>query len=351
MRRSRYARFFTTIAVALFLLLVALPAFAGLRIAAWNIQNLGWGKQKDYDALVQVIERFDLVAVVELMRPEALQRLERMLEAKTGESWSSMASDAIGRGSYKEHYGFLWRDSAAAYVDGAVVFIDIDDTFAREPFSARFEDRKSGLVFALAAIHVLYGKEVRDRIPELHALADYWRWMGEIYPDTPRLLVGDFNIRPDHPALRELVQEARPLITSGATTLSTHDGRYANLYDNIWAERGGLPIGDFGIAPFPRWLELTHIEARAKVSDHAPVYVVLGEGKLQLDSAPRTQTSCIDLNRAPASELARLPHIGTARAQAIIEGRPWARVTDLVRVKGIGHARMTEISESGMVCE
>lgn len=146
------------------------------------------------------------------------------------------------------------------------------------------------------------------------------------------------------------MQEARPLITSGATTLSTHDGRYANLYDNIWVERGGLPIGDFGIAKFPRWLGLTHTEARAKVSDHAPVFVVLGEGKLQPNSAPRAQTSCIDLNRATAVELSRLPHIGPARAQAIIEGRPWADASDLLRIRGIGQARVAEIRASRMLC-
>lgn len=72
------------------LLLLAPSAFAGLRVAAWNIQHLGWGEKKDYGSLVEVLERFDLIAVVELMRPEALEQLERMLEAKTGESWSSM---------------------------------------------------------------------------------------------------------------------------------------------------------------------------------------------------------------------------------------------------------------------
>lgn len=218
---------------ALLLLCLSLSAFAELRVAAWNIQHFGWGKKKNLDAVAAVVERFDLVAVVELMRPEALTELERRLEQRTREAWSSMASEAIGRGSHKEHYGFIWRESAARYVDGAVVYIDIDDSFAREPFSARFQDRQSGQVFALAAVHILYGKSVRDRLPELRALAEYWDWLGEIYPGTPRILAGDFNIVPDHPALAALHSRAQPLITQGATTLSSHDGRYANLYDNL----------------------------------------------------------------------------------------------------------------------
>lgn len=343
---------------ALLFLSLSFSASAELRVAAWNIQHFGWGKKKDYDAVTTVVERFDLVAVVELMRPEALTDLERRLEQRTGEAWSSLASEAIGRDSYKEHYGFIWRDAAVRYVDGAVVFIDVDDSFAREPFSARFQDRKSGQVFALAAVHVFYGKAVRDRLPELRALAEYWDWLAEIYPDTPRILAGDFNIAPEHPALAALRARARPLIRDGATTLSSHNGRYANLYDNLWIEPQGLPVSGAGIGRFPEWLELTHEAARATVSDHAPVYLVLGErdsarpaiaqaGRLPAKVAA---SACIDLNTADAENLTQLPHIGPARAQAIINGRPWRSVAELVRIHGLGTLRVAEIRASGLLC-
>lgn len=343
---------------ALFFLCLSFSAFAELRVAAWNIQHFGWGQKKDYEAVAAVVERFDLVAVVELMRPEALADLERRLEQRTGEAWSSLASDAVGRDSYKEHYGFIWRESAVSYVDGAVVFIDVDDSFAREPFSARFRLRASGEVFALAAVHVFYGKSVRDRVPELHALAEYWDWLGEIYPGTPRILAGDFNIPPDHAALAALRSRARPLILQGATTLSAHHGRYANLYDNLWVEPQGLPIGGAGIGRFPDWLGLTHETARATVSDHAPVYLVLGERDssrplaAKADSGPAraVASACVDLNTASPDALAQLPHIGPARAQAIIQGRPWRSATELVRIRGLGAARVTEIDASGLLC-
>ena len=49
---------------------------------------------------------------------------------------------------------------------------------------------------------------------------------------------------------------------------------------------------------------------------------------------------CIDLNTAPASDLERLPGIGPAKAQAIVEDRrkngPYSAVDDLMRVDGIG---------------
>jgi competence protein ComEA len=47
----------------------------------------------------------------------------------------------------------------------------------------------------------------------------------------------------------------------------------------------------------------------------------------------------VDLNRANAGELMKLPGIGRARAEAIVSHRaqhPFKRVEDVVRVKGLG---------------
>ena len=68
-----------------------------------------------------------------------------------------------------------------------------------------------------------------------------------------------------------------PLITEelGASTLSTKEGVFANLYDNIWVGSKSFMIGEVGILEFPKLLGLTHKEARRSVSDHAPVYMHL----------------------------------------------------------------------------
>jgi beta-lactamase superfamily II metal-dependent hydrolase len=51
----------------------------------------------------------------------------------------------------------------------------------------------------------------------------------------------------------------------------------------------------------------------------------------------------IDINSASQQELEALPGIGPALARRIIEGRPYRRVEDLRRVKGIGEKRLAEI--------
>jgi competence protein ComEA len=56
----------------------------------------------------------------------------------------------------------------------------------------------------------------------------------------------------------------------------------------------------------------------------------------------------VNVNTASASELAKLPGIGPAKAQAIVEHRaksPFATPDDLAKVKGIGPKLMEKLRE------
>lgn len=59
---------------------------------------------------------------------------------------------------------------------------------------------------------------------------------------------------------------------------------------------------------------------------------------------------CVDLNTASREELQLIIHIGPARADQIIAGRPWRSVDDLIRVSGIGEARLADIKREGLAC-
>ncbi|MCE9662966.1 helix-hairpin-helix domain-containing protein [Halomonas sp. M5N1S17] len=341
--------------------LVMMPSltFADIIVGSWNIKNLGWDNDKRYDKVAHVASHFDLLAIQELMNEEALERLEQEVEAMTGESWSSMASHALGRSTYREQYAFLWRDSAVEYHSGAVVFFDHRDMFAREPYSAKFRSRQTGQEFAAATVHITYGRRLVDRLPEIEALADYWQWLEEVYPDTPRLLLGDFNLRPEHLGWEPLrALGVIPVITDGATTLGLTDGRYANLYDNIWKIGSRLDVTERGIVRFPELFGIDHERARDAVSDHAPVYLTLGSARLELRAfngnvhiPGEFEESCIDINAADPEQLNQLPHVGPARATNIDEGRPWQSLEDLTRIQGLSAARIDEIQKSGLLCE
>ncbi len=69
---------------------------------------------------------------------------------------------------------------------------------------------------------------------------------------------------------------------------------------------------------------------------------------------PNGGTGCsgnqVDINSASATQLEQIKHVGPARAQAIIQTRPFSSVDDLIRVSGIGPARLSDIKQQGLAC-
>jgi competence protein ComEA len=92
----------------------------------------------------------------------------------------------------------------------------------------------------------------------------------------------------------------------------------------------------------------------APLSDGARIYVpAIGEEVPPPSpvpaAGPTTPAGPLDLNRATADELDRLPGVGPATAQAIVDHRttngPFASVDDLEAVRGIGPAKLDAIRD------
>ncbi|VVB83154.1 Helix-hairpin-helix motif protein [uncultured archaeon] len=58
----------------------------------------------------------------------------------------------------------------------------------------------------------------------------------------------------------------------------------------------------------------------------------------------------IDINSASPEDLDKLSGIGTVKAQAIIQGRPYNSIEDLIKVKGIGNSTLNKIKLQGLAC-
>lgn len=263
------------------LLITGMASATTARVGTWNLMRLGNGDHKSYPAVAVIAANVDILSIQEVMNHQGLDDLRVALEKNTGEKWSALTSSPVGSKTYKEMYSFVYRNSAITYVDGAVSYLDQKRVFIREPFSARFRSKIDGGEFVLAGVHILYGTSAEDRKPELAELANYWTWLKEVYPGTEIILTGDFNMPPTDPVFSALRQHALPLITAGASTLSGVNGRFANLYDNVWMDPKDHPkVTKVGIVNYPVMLGWDHEKSRKSVSDHSPIFMTLGTAVL-----------------------------------------------------------------------
>ena len=84
----------------------------------------------------------------------------------------------------------------------------------------------------------------------------------------------------------------------------------------------------------------TTINLAAKVADGDKIYIPAAGGEVA-----GAATGRVNLNKATTNELMSLDGIGTARAQAIIDSRPYAAVADLVAKKVISQAIFEKIKD------
>jgi exonuclease III len=183
-----------------------------LLIGSWNLRAFGdltqkWSAaagdspKRDWRAvalIAVILARFDVIAVQEIRREtEAL----RFLLSRLGPNWRVITSDVTeGDEGNGERLSFIY-DSTRVQPSGLVGEIVLPSTveeparqFARSPYAASF--RREGVEFILTSVHIIWGKNVAERIPELTRFANWMRrWADQPTDWNQNLLVlGDFNI-------------------------------------------------------------------------------------------------------------------------------------------------------------
>ncbi len=189
-----------------------------LLIATWNLRAFGgltekWESDEDDTpkrdlhsllCIAKIVRRFDVVALQEVRDDlKALRHMLRVLGPNWGLSLTDVTKGAPGNG---ERMAFLF-DARRVLLSGLACELVVpeeqldrigpdalDRQFARTPYAVSF--RSEGKTFILVTLHVLYGEDPEERVPELKAIAEWLaEWARDVNGwDHNVIALGDFNI-------------------------------------------------------------------------------------------------------------------------------------------------------------
>ena len=284
-----------------------------LLIGTWNIRAFGdltekWesaeedSPKRDLHSLLciaEILSRFDVIALQEAK--DNLKALRHLIHA-LGPNWGLSLTDVTeGAPGNAERMAFLF-DTRRVQLSGLACEIVVPGEqlgpigsdalqrqVARTPYAVSF--RSGEKTFILVTLHVLYGEDEEERLPEIRAIAEWLaHWARDINSwDHNLIALGDFNIDrrgdPLHDAfvstglgIPEDLQEVPRTIFSDPQKPELN-----KFYDQIawFTGRNGLPAlslryssGGFfdftGAALASR--ELTKAELSWRISDHFPLW-------------------------------------------------------------------------------
>ncbi|MDD5264221.1 MAG: endonuclease/exonuclease/phosphatase family protein [Candidatus Bipolaricaulis sp.] len=278
---------------ALLLALAALGAWAAgasaqrVLVGTWNAAN--FGSTSDVQSRAEVVGKFDVLALQEVLSEHAMRNLivelemQSALQTGSRRHWNYLLSPAVGSGGFQERYAFVYcTDRVSLVAEGPQGLYPeaAEGDFVREPFFATF---RAGLFdFTLVTVHIIWGNASAQRTTECQRLVSVWNWVQALDPvENDVILLGDFNRdRPTHSAfapLRALGISALLTARGTRTTLGAkNSGGY--WYDNLWTDLQYTRsewTGDVGVGiPGDNTYGCPCSEARRGVSDHCPAWAV-----------------------------------------------------------------------------
>ncbi|XP_051864970.1 deoxyribonuclease gamma-like isoform X3 [Pristis pectinata] len=271
--------------------LVSAHCSLSLRICSFNVRAFGRAKaakQRVMETLVEIVSRCDICLMMEVRdsKGQAVPRFISQLNRRDPRHpYSHVASERLGRSSYKEQYVFIYRVDKVKvldvhqYRDGGPGYRSV---FARGPsvvhFSAPDTEVKE---FALIPQHTCPDAAVRE-VDELYNVSQYIR---ELWGTENIMILGDLNagcsyIPPSawsrirlrtEPGFHWLIGDSEDTTVCESTSCP---------YDRIIvygaAFHRAIEPGSAKVFDFRRSFRLSEEEA-LEVSDHFPVEVQVKE--------------------------------------------------------------------------
>ncbi len=244
------------------------------RIATFNIQNFGkskLAKSDIMDTLVTIIRAFDIIAVQEVsdvsnqtagLFLESINRNEQI-------KYAMVCSNRTGRESNdqssREQYAFYYRPDLVQLVDTALYNDSKNDYFQREPFTAQFMNKKSGVSFLLSTIHTA----PEFAIEEIDALVHVAAWFPSRFSNAGNIIFcGDFNASCTYAnptKLDQLSIRKQPYYWIIPDSAKTNLSKNQCAYDRF-------VVTESLYSKIKKWEVFRYFKSK-KVSDHWPVYI------------------------------------------------------------------------------
>jgi exonuclease III len=277
---------------------------SNLLIGTWNIRAFSdlteeWradeddSPKRDWHAMAciaEIVSRFDVVAIQETRRNvSALQYLMGLL----GDQWRFITSDVTeGDAGNGERLTFVYnttRVQPSGLVGEIVLPSSAEgpvEQFARTPYTASF--LRGNVEFSLTTVHVLWGSEPEDRLPELTNFAEWMRdWVDRDGQWNDNMLVlGDFNVDrkgdPLYEAFTSTGLRPAPELNGVPRTIFNNDNE-GHFYDQIaWFHNDdGSDLlksldytgqaGHFDFLPYV-FEDMTNQQVSWRISDHYPLW-------------------------------------------------------------------------------
>ncbi|NKB77713.1 MAG: endonuclease [Gammaproteobacteria bacterium] len=284
-----------------------------LLISTWNIRSFSsltrkWladandTPKRDLQGLrsiIEILRRFDVIAIQEVKgNLRALRDTIRFL----GDDWGFLMTDVnIGDAGNYERFLFLFdRNRVKPSGLAAEIVIPPEDLenagpdelrrqFVRPPYAVSF--LRKDMTFVLVTLHVLFGDNEAQRLPELQGIANWMRnWARRTNRFGQNLLaLGDFNIDRQGSAGFQAFTSSGLTVPNQLLNLprtifdDPDDLDDDKFYDQIaWFNtgRGGLtnmtPVsgGNFDFMPFVyNQVGLSRTSISFRVSDHLPLWM------------------------------------------------------------------------------
>lgn len=245
-----------------------------LKIATFNIQNFGKSKLSKpdiMDTLVTIVRAFDIVAVQEVsdVSNQTARLFLELINKNEQIKYEMVCSNRTGREnndqSSREQYAFYYRPDLVQLVDTALYNDSESDYFQREPFTAQFMNKISGITFLLSTIHTA----PEFAVQEIEALVHVAAWFPKRFSNSGNIIFcGDFNASCTYAnpsKLDQLSIRKQPYYWIIPDTAKTNLSKNQCAYDRF-------VVTESIYSKIKKWEVFRYFKSK-KVSDHWPVYI------------------------------------------------------------------------------